>query len=48
MKTTPVHLPDEANLALEQLALQTGRSQVEMVQEGRSPEAIMMSPSRYI
>jgi predicted transcriptional regulator len=33
MKTTTVHLPDEANLALEQLALQTGRSQAELIQE---------------
>ncbi|NJL41760.1 MAG: ribbon-helix-helix protein, CopG family [Leptolyngbyaceae cyanobacterium SM1_4_3] len=33
MKTTTVHLPDEATLALEQLALQTGRSQAELIQE---------------
>lgn len=33
MKTTTVYLPDEANLALEQLALQTGRSQAELIQE---------------
>lgn len=33
MKETTVYLPEEANLALEQLASQTGRSQNELIQE---------------